>query len=71
MEFYVKNYDANNLKEFNNRTEFIENLPSLNSMYQIIEIKLLKKEYVAFKIVLDIYEHFYTMFDGPSYKVKK
>lgn len=48
---------------------FIESLPDLTIMRDIIyKLMITEKEYVTIKIVLDIYEHYYTNYESFTNK---
>jgi hypothetical protein len=71
LEYYLKSSIslATLTNIYNYDKELVENLPSLEEMNRVIELKISKKELVCVKVVLDIYEHYLIKYDGPSYEV--
>jgi hypothetical protein len=68
IEFYCKNVEKNTNDTIITAKNFVEFLPDLKLIREIIKANnITKKELFTFKIILDIYEHFYKKFDGPLY----
>lgn len=69
-DYYYKNHEKNSIESLNNLKVFIENLPSLEKLRIIINLKLISniKELSVIKIILNIYEHYLKNFDVPNYE---
>ena len=68
IEFYSKNIEKNTNDTIITAKNFVECLPDLKLIREIIQTNnITKKELITFKMILDIYEHFYKKFDGPLY----
>lgn len=62
--YYTTISDSND----NKTNEFISNLPSLNSIYYIINQRMLnKKEVICMKVIIDIYEHYMRTFEHSNF----
>jgi hypothetical protein len=62
----INSISKNNLVQFEN---FIKGLPGLSIIRKILnENLLLEKEIIIMKIILDIYEHYFTRYDYPLYQ---
>ena len=72
VEFYSKlleNYElAHSYESLNNISSFIANLPNLKLLKKVLCQKMItKKELICLKLILDLYEHYFTKFDRPFY----
>ena len=65
LEYYYKLYSKLEKEHSKKLNTFIESLPDLNIMRDIIyKMMVTEKEYVTIKIVLDIYEHYFTNYES-------
>jgi hypothetical protein len=70
LEYYYKIYSKPDKEKSKKLIEFVENLPDLKVMREIFyKMMVTEKEYVTIKIVLDIYEHYFT--NHESFQNKK
>lgn len=68
IEFYCKNVEKSSNESIITAKNFVEKMPDLKLLREVLEANPVhKNELVTFKIILDIYEHFYKKFDGPMY----
>lgn len=70
-DYYYKNHEKNTIESLSNIKVFIENLPKLEKLRTIINLKLISniKELSVIKIILNIYEHYLKNNDLPNYEI--